>query len=198
MKDRCYDFAVPFEPKFIVDCGGNIGLASVFFKIKYPQAKIVALEPESSNYELLQRNVRPYSDVFPLKKGVWNKSTRLIIKDDTADNWAFQLDELPEGQSPPEGASVVDAVSVQSILDEYGTEWIDILKIDIEGGEYDVFQTNTETWLRKTRVIVIEFHDRLRAGCLEQFLKATSAMRFRKQSLHDVQGVSVYFNEDLI
>jgi FkbM family methyltransferase len=47
-------------------------------------------------------------------------------------------------------------------------EYIDLLKMDIEGGEKDVFKTNYESWLSRTRVIIIEIHASIK-GCRETF-----------------------------
>src|SRR3954468_3707512 len=54
--DLDYDFEVEIKPSFIVDCGANIGLSFLFSHKKYPKATIVAVEPEASNFEMLQKN----------------------------------------------------------------------------------------------------------------------------------------------
>ena len=59
-----YDFAVD-RPSVIIDAGANIGLASIWFASKFPEARILAIEPEKSNYELLVRNVEPLHHVTP-------------------------------------------------------------------------------------------------------------------------------------
>lgn len=43
-------------PSLIIDAGANIGLVSVYFANKYPSAVVYAIEPESSNYDLLLKN----------------------------------------------------------------------------------------------------------------------------------------------
>jgi tRNA1(Val) A37 N6-methylase TrmN6 len=65
---KIYDVALPFAPKTIIDAGSNIGLASLFFKWKYPDAEIVSFEIEANNFELLQKNVGAYKDIKPVKK----------------------------------------------------------------------------------------------------------------------------------
>jgi hypothetical protein len=49
-----YEFSLDTDPAVIIDAGANIGLASIYYSIKYPKAKIIAIEPELSNYELLK------------------------------------------------------------------------------------------------------------------------------------------------
>ena len=55
-----YAIDLPFSPKIIVDVGANIGMASLYFATKYPQARIIAIEPETSNFEMLAQNVGAY------------------------------------------------------------------------------------------------------------------------------------------
>src|ERR1043165_2855989 len=61
-----YDFPVPGKPKVIIDAGANIVFASIFFARQYPAAKVLAIEPEHSNFQLLERNVRPFPNIIPI------------------------------------------------------------------------------------------------------------------------------------
>src|SRR5277367_3436209 len=55
---RQYDWDVGRATQVIVDAGANIGLTSIFYANKYPGARIVAIEPEASNYQMLVENTR--------------------------------------------------------------------------------------------------------------------------------------------
>jgi len=55
-----YAFDLPFSPRIILDAGANIGMASIYFTHRYPEARIIAVEAEASNFAVLERNVRPY------------------------------------------------------------------------------------------------------------------------------------------
>jgi tRNA G46 methylase TrmB len=72
-----YAFDIPKAPETIVDCGANIGLASVYFANRFPNAKIIAIEPEQSNFEMLQKNAAPYPNITCLQYGIWNRTTHL-------------------------------------------------------------------------------------------------------------------------
>src|SRR5258708_5068257 len=61
-----YQFPVSGTPEVIVDAGANIGFASIYFARQYPNAKIIAIEAERSNFELLERNVRPFKNIIPV------------------------------------------------------------------------------------------------------------------------------------
>ena len=70
-----------FEPKFIIDGGANIGTASIFFANRYPNAKIVAVEPESQNIEMMEYNLKNYPQVKIIHAALWNRNTELAVDD---------------------------------------------------------------------------------------------------------------------
>jgi len=57
-------------------------------------------------------------------------------------------------------------------LEQSDFEYIDILKLDIEGAEKELFADNTELWLPKVNIVVIELHDWLQEGCSQAFYAA--------------------------
>lgn len=164
-----YDAVLNFTPEFIIDCGANIGLASLYFKAKYPNATIVAVEPEGSNYALLEENLSYYyPDIYTLRSGIWNKAAMLSVHDEfESGNWGFTVKET---DGAPENA--VPAITISDILGKYGKEEIDLLKIDIEGAELELFGHGYENWLSRTKVLMIETHDHLRKGCSNSVFKA--------------------------
>jgi hypothetical protein len=84
------------EPGYVIDGGANIGLAALYLKNKYPRAKIIAVEPERSNFELLKKNTRDYPDIICLNYGIWNKSGRLRIIDNGDGNASFITKDMSE------------------------------------------------------------------------------------------------------
>ena len=168
-----YNIAYDFHPKVIIDCGANIGLATVFFKNKFPEAKIISIEPEQSNFNLLLKNTSKYSDVFCLNGGIWNKATNLVIQDSGKGNWGFRCKETSNSNE-----FSVRAIPLGEIIKEHNIDCIDILKIDIEGSEKELFESNVENWLPKTRVIIIETHDRINPGASKSFFKAINDYDF--------------------
>ena len=69
----------------------------------------------------------------------------------------------------------VTAVTIDSLMQAYGLNHVDVLKIDIETSEKELFLKNYERWLPKVRMIVIELHDWLRPGCSRAFFAAVNA-----------------------
>lgn len=157
-----YEWNWPKNPCVILDAGANIGLTSVFYATKYPDAKIISVEPEESNYQMLRKNVAQYSRVTPVHAALWKENRQLSLSDPDARHDGFQTSDVPGG--PSERSRTVRGVTVAKLMEEYSVSFIDILKLDIEGSEKEVFET-AEEWIDKVGMIVIELHDRLKPGC---------------------------------
>jgi len=168
-----YDIDFDFEPKIIFDCGANVGLAAVYFKNKYPAARVIAVEPESSNFEILLKNTEKYNDIECVKTGIWKKSTNLRIIDSGQGNWGFVTEETDH-----EGPDTIKAVAIGELMKQFNVDHIDILKIDIESSEKELFEENFEKWLPKVKVVIIELHDRMKEGCTRSFFKAMVNYKF--------------------
>ena len=74
-----YNTQLPFQPKTIVDAGANIGLASLFFKLKYLNSEIIAIEIEKNNIEILKKNTIKLTNFSILHKALFNKKTYMLI-----------------------------------------------------------------------------------------------------------------------
>jgi len=157
------DFKLPFRPRFIIDAGANIGFSSIIFASKYPDCKIIALEVETTNYELLCMNTANYPNIKPVKKALWGHDCHVKISNPLAEPWAFQVIET--NSDDPES---IEAISIETLLNEYEQSELSLLKVDIEGSEVDLLR-DTPKWLEHTRAIAIELHDRIRPGCTEAF-----------------------------
>ena len=69
------------DPSFIVDAGAYIGLSSIYFACKYPNATVVAIEPEESNFSVLLKNTKKYPKIKPERAGLWSRTSLLVIQD---------------------------------------------------------------------------------------------------------------------
>ncbi len=165
--DKEYNFDTGFIPRFIIDGGGNVGMAALYFANSYPNAKIVSVEPESNNYHMLVNNTESYGNIHTIQSGIWNKSTYLKVKDIGLGNWGFIVEECDK-----EDSETFKALSIPDIMAQYRAEEIDILKLDIEGAEKEVFTSDYDRWLPKTKILIIELHDWMKEGCSSAFIKA--------------------------
>lgn len=145
------------DPQYIVDAGAHIGISSVYFACKYPKATIISIEPEPSNFLILQMNVRSYPNIKPVNAGLWSRKAHLRVTDSNVETWAFQVTEDDSGFGIP-------AVGVQDIISEFNIPLVDVLKIDIEGSEVEVLSAHP-LWMNSIRNLIIELHDRFRPGC---------------------------------
>jgi FkbM family methyltransferase len=159
-----FDFAVPVPPRFIVDAGANIGLVSAFLATRFPEARIVALEIDSANFEQLCRNVRSYPNVVPMHAGLWSHATSVAVANPDSREWAFRATERPSIAEPSAERSV-PAFSVADLMRRFNARQVDVLKVDIEGGELEVFGPEAEQWVDRVALIAVELHDRLVPGC---------------------------------
>jgi FkbM family methyltransferase len=167
-----YDFPVRGEPQVIFDIGANVGYTARYFAERYPQARIIAVEPDASNVTLLRENTADYPNITVVAAGIWSRPSHLALVNVGAKTSDFQFREAEAG------AGTIEAVTVDDLLKLAEADHVDILKIDIEGGEKELFSENVE-WLDKVGTLIIELHDRFRPGCKEAFLEAVSRYDFK-------------------
>ncbi len=140
------------ECRNIIDLGANIGVATLYFAEKFPEARILSVEPESSNFAMLSRNVGKLVSqgrCVPLWAAVWNEDSHLDLLNPGGGHCTFIFGEKSGGE--------VLGLSMASILERSGFETVDLLKIDIEGAEVELFGGHLD-WLPRVRALAIEFH----------------------------------------
>src|SRR5271156_5524154 len=99
---RQYDWDFGSAPRTIIDAGANIGLTSIFYANKYPGARIIAIEPEASNYQMLVQNTASYPSVTTVNAALWSENCELDVFDPQQGHTAFQMRDkraLPRTQS---------------------------------------------------------------------------------------------------
>jgi FkbM family methyltransferase len=157
------------SPSLILDLGANVGYSSAYFLSCFPTATVVAVEPDPGNFELCRKNLAPYGDRAIVVHGaVWSKRSRLKLSRDAFGDgreWATQVYES-DGY---EDEATVDGWDIPSLLHLGGGRQIDLLKVDIERSELEVFGASSPSWLPKVRNICIELHG---PDCREVFLEA--------------------------
>ena len=159
-----------FQPKLILDCGGNIGAAAVYFANVYTNAQIYSVEPEKNNFELLKYNSQFYKNIQPVNSALWDKETFIKVEDRGYGEWGFMTFETTE-----DDPAAMKTTTISKLLKDSGLNEIDLLKVDIEGAEKEVFGApDVDEWLSKVKILAIELHDRMKRGCSYEFFKAIS------------------------
>jgi FkbM family methyltransferase len=136
------------------DLGGNIGLATLYFDSVFPGLRILAVEPDHENRQVLEQNCRHL-----IESGRMTVREAFVAAADGAagidrgdEAWGFKkIDAAP-------GAAAIPCLSVRTLLSQTGHEQIDLLKCDIEGSEIELFK-NCAPWIGRVRHLIVETHD---------------------------------------
>jgi FkbM family methyltransferase len=175
----------------IIDAGSNIGLASVYFSKYFQNSNLIAIEPDTANFNNLVFNLdnNGLQNSYKIKGGLWSSNTNLKIISDFRDkqDWSFRVEETTE-------ESDVKAYSVQYLMKQYNFDTIDIFKIDIEGSEKEIF-TNPKSdisFLSMTKCIVIEIHDEF--DCRQAIYDVLTSYNFE---FHQYGELTVGINKNL-
>ena len=186
-----YDVKIPFDPAFIFDLGANVGYASIFFANRFPGSKIFAIEPEENNYRMAEKNLAPYKNTRLIKGAVWHQPEVISVVDKGYGEAAYMVEKGT-------GGNEIRAYTIREIMDLMGASQIDILKVDVEGTEKELFEHGYEEWLPSTKVLITETHDRYKAGCSRALFSMISKYDFSLELsgenlvLYNNELVSVY------
>jgi FkbM family methyltransferase len=144
-----YNFKTDETKPLILDCGANIGLSIIYFKHLLPNAEILGFEPDAKIFEFLKFNIESFdfSGVTLLKKACWKDETVLKFFSEGAD--------AGRTANPTDSGNIVDVEAVR--LRNYLTRKISMLKMDIEGAEYEVLN-DIKDKLECVENIFVEYH----------------------------------------
>jgi FkbM family methyltransferase len=175
---RGYDIPFSLRPRVIIDAGANIGMTSLYFGARFPEARILAIEPDQSNFELLRRNCAGLENVTCIRAGLWPTSTPLSLIDPEAEKWALAVKPANDDDA---SMPKIPSVTIPELMERHDIDRIDILKLDIEGAEQELFASETDRWIDRVDTIAIELHDRLKSGCAETFYAALHGRSFAQE-----------------
>lgn len=170
---REYQLAAALKSvNFIFDAGANIGLASLYFLRRYPTAKILAVEADPGNFEICRLNLAPYQERVILQQGaLWSSCCRLVLVPCSTE-WGLAVRAAQPGED-----AAIEAFDFPTLMAIAGQDSVDLLKLDIEGSEAELFNSDALPWLRTIRNIVVEFHG---GQCELRFLNALKTFQYRR------------------
>jgi len=160
------------DPKWIIDAGAYGGYSAAWFAQTYPNAKIVSVEPDDGNFEMLKRNTAFSTNVAYYNRALWSESGTLTVYDRGSGSWGFTV--VPQNDSSLKVLAEIPAITLDEIIEEQHIDRIDLLKLDIEGSEEAVLNSSAG-WLHLVKGMAIELHDRISPGCTEAYNKAASS-----------------------
>lgn len=139
----------------IIDCGSNSGASCIYFSLTFPEAKVIGVEIDKENCKHSEENIKLNGlDVSILNNGISSENGKGFIANPEEDNNSFRIEDNGLIQNE---VSMIDVDSLLKIFDK--EEFMPFLiKIDIEGGEKELFEKNTD-WVNAFPFIIIELHD---------------------------------------
>lgn len=145
--DKIYKQKLSEDP-YIIDCGANIGMSVIYMKELFPKARIIAFEPDETNFDLLTKNIKSfeYSGVTLRKQAVWIENTTLLFSNESSMGSKIET-------ANSSNTKEVEAIRLKDLI----TENIDFLKIDIEGAENAVLNDISDR-LHFVKNMFLEYH----------------------------------------
>jgi FkbM family methyltransferase len=155
------EYFVPsaLRPKIILDIGSNIGASIIYFHRQFPDARIFGFEPHPETFPILERNVGHLRGVRVFNYGLGATNQRVAVRADKVNFGAFNTRGSFKDRGYPAAPVECDVRRLDDILRELGLVHVDLIKIDCEGAEADVFSTLPDAILNQCQWIVGEFHD---------------------------------------
>lgn len=154
----CEEYYIELENNepFIMDCGSNLGMSILYFKLKYPESKIIGIEADPFNFHFLKMNVKDMTNVKIFNKFITVESNKKIkFYSGGAGDLRGSFDRTRGGDTEIE----VDSLSISEL---FKGQTIDLIKMDIEGGEGLIFKSANElNFLNRCRNLIIEYHHNL-------------------------------------
>jgi len=141
------EIAPPNAPLKMIDAGAYIGDSSAYFASKYPDLKIVALEPHPANHAVAKQNLEAYGERVVLLNMALGSARETVM-----------ISGEHDGASVGGGGAPVEATTVPDLFQRMDWDSVNILKMDIEGAEADVLGPTADAWLDRVDMIIIELH----------------------------------------
>lgn len=179
-----YFFKTNKKNPLIFDCGAHIGVATFFFKWLYPNSEIHAFEPNKDTFRLLKKNVEQnkLDKVYMYNVALSDKNGKIDFYIDKENLGSGHMSTIFERM--PRDKIIVDAVALSTFIKDKGIDYIDFIKMDIEGSEetviLDLIRNNK---LQNVKEMVIEYHHNIsgKKAKLGQFLKLLEDNGFEYQ-----------------
>lgn len=157
--EEVYACDLPFAPRTILDLGANIGLASIWFSGRFglcppPELSLLAVEPVPENAAVVEMNFRD--------NHIFGEVVRAAAGQSSGEAWfeapaESNLGRLSSKAAPDPGLRV-PVVGIRELLHRFPGGLVDLVKMDIEGGEEDLLGHDTD-WLDGVKALIVEWHD---------------------------------------
>ncbi|MEP7131628.1 MAG: FkbM family methyltransferase [Acidobacteriota bacterium] len=178
--DRDYERgAVAVEDGWtVVDIGAGSGDFAICVARRSASSRVFAFEPLPESFALLEENLRlnGLSNVTAFPEAIAGKPGELLLYTKTGLEGQHRTAQTATAETG--GALRVPSISLDAAFDRSGITVCDLLKIDCEGGEYDILFGASEAALSRVRNIAMEFHDGITAHSHEELIPFLEARGF--------------------
>jgi FkbM family methyltransferase len=141
----------------ILDGGAYNGDSAVIFAWKCRPELIVACEPDAENFRLLKLNTAAWPSVVALHCALWSHDTTVNLN-------GVANSKVGGSVTTSEASGAVRARAIAGLAQEFNLAGFDLVKLDIEGAEREILQSEPAAWLKHCRVFILELHDNLAPG----------------------------------
>lgn len=176
------------QPKVIYDIGGNIGLFAIWAALNFPEAKIESFEPHPETFQFLSKNMSQFVGCAVRNVALGSKNGLGFISSNTESRSnRVSSDAAREEKSGHE----IQIVAFEELVAAERQE-IDLLKIDCEGAEWDIFEDAAP--FQKVRMIRMEYH-LVDGKTLEDLKRAADRIGFEIVKLEENSGFGIAWME---
>lgn len=198
-----YFFKAKNSKPIILDCGANIGMATLYFKWLYKNATIYSFEPDKDTFNTLNKNIK--------KNNLKNINLFNYALSDKKEKIKFYINKVNPGvlsmstnkNRLSKDEVIVKAVKLSQIVKEkIKDKPIDFLKVDIEGAEWKLFADISKTKIfDQVREGSIEYHHNIKGEKSQfgKFLEIIEKHKFQYQVMAEsIKGNQKNYFQDLI
>lgn len=172
-----YKLDLKQEPGVIVDLGSNVGASVVYFALRYPDARIIAVEADPITADYLRSNTKSFKNISVLNYAIAGT-------DGVLDFYIYPQSRMSSSltrRTPDQKIIQVPALTFKSLLIKEQVISVDLLKFDIEGAEVSAFSDKGS--LSQVKVLVGEIHLDLVGVTEESVWKCFNDFSYTKQTL---------------
>lgn len=149
--NESFSFKNKNDTPVIIDVGANIGLVSLYFAKKLPNAKIVSIEADPNVFSYLKKNIKQnnITNVECINAAAWSSAGVVYFESNSADAGHVVTEKKSNKTTE------ISSIDIAKVLESYDT--VNLFKMDIEGGEFEVFP-HIYKYLNKIENIILEVH----------------------------------------
>jgi FkbM family methyltransferase len=167
------------QPRLIIDAGANVGYVGIYYANRFPNCRITAIEMESSNFQVLEKNTSGYHNIKGIKAALWYHHNGVQFGESKAKD-SFNLFSQSRSMQP------IPSITLPEVIGH--SRKVDLIKLDIEGAEIEVLNNMKENNIQPS-VLVVELHDRFRNGCSQALNDYLAGRTYRREKIYEYEVI---------